>query len=229
VTVDVNLNVRTGPGTNYDRIGSLAAGTTVSIIGRNADSSWWQIPFSNGPEGKAWISAGYGTARHTEGVPVVEVPPTPTPAGPTATPTAPSSPSQPSAFQFEPAGAYPEPENKGLTQFKGQIKDRAGNPVNGFFLYFTCGGYHVMSYPTGPSSLAPDWAPGTYSQYIRSEEFTCDWTIQVVMYQCSEWFDAQCDQFMPLSAPDHIRTEPGSTVIVYDWWCNWDCDKGLVR
>ncbi len=86
VTVEVNLNVRAGPGTNYPRVGSLAPGSTVPIVGRNADGSWWQITFEDVPGGKAWISAGYGTARNADNVPVVEVsPPAPTvaPAVPT--------------------------------------------------------------------------------------------------------------------------------------------------
>jgi len=86
VTVDVNLNVRAGPGIDYPRVGSLAPGSTVPIVGRNADSSWWQIAFEDVPEGKGWISAQYGTARNTGNVPIVEVSPVPTaaPAAPTA-------------------------------------------------------------------------------------------------------------------------------------------------
>ena len=44
VTVDVNLNVRIGPGTNYDRIGVLVEGTTVEIIGRNDREEFFPFP-----------------------------------------------------------------------------------------------------------------------------------------------------------------------------------------
>jgi len=111
----------------------------------------------------------------------------------------------------------------------GNITDRAGNPVNGFFLYFTCGSFHVMSFPTGPSSVAPDRAPGYYDQYIKSGEMDCNWTMQVVMYKCSSWFNAQCDQFDALAPPDYFHTKVGKTVVTADWWCNWDCDKGMKR
>jgi len=226
VTMNENLNVRSGPGTNYDRVGSLAAGATVDIIGRNTDSSWWQIPYAGAPDSKGWISAGYGTARNTEGVPVVAAPPTPKSVAPTATPAPP--PTTAPQFRFQPKGSYAG-ENKGLTRFMGNITDRAGNPVSGFFLYFTCGTFHVMSFPTGPSSVAPDWPPGYYSQYIASKELDCKWTMQVVMYKCSNWFDAQCTQFDELAPPDYFHTYAGHTVVTADWWCNWDCDKGMRR
>jgi hypothetical protein len=86
-----------------------------------------------------------------------------------------------------------------------------------------------MSFPTGPSSVAPDWAPGYYSQYIASKELECDWTMQVVMYKCSNWFDAQCTQFDELAPKDYFHTKAGKTVVTDDWWCNFDCDKGVRR
>jgi hypothetical protein len=204
-------------------------------VGRTADSSWWQISFDGAPDGKGWISAGYGDANNTGGVPVVEAPPAPTPkpatpAPPPAAPTAkPSSSSGMNpAIQFQPKGSYAG-TNAGLTRFMGNITDRAGNPVSGFFMYFTCGTFHVMSFPTGPSSVAPDWAPGYYSQYIASKELDCDWTMQVVMYKCSSWFDAQCTQFDALAPQDYFHTKVGKTVVSADWWCNFDCDKGMKR
>ncbi len=37
------LNMRAGPGINFERIGELKQGETALIIGRNADRSWWYI------------------------------------------------------------------------------------------------------------------------------------------------------------------------------------------
>ncbi len=237
VTVNTSLNVRSGPGVAYDRVGSLAVGATANILGRNADGSWWQIAFEGGPGGKGWISANYGETRNTGGVPVVEAPPAPTPkpAAPTPKPAAaatpkPSSPSSGvnTSIQFQPKGSYAG-TNAGLTRFMGKITDRAGNPVNGFFIYLTCGDFHVMSFPTGPSSVAPNWAPGWYDQYVSSNELECDWTMQVVMYKCDKWFDAQCTQFVELAPKDYFKTKKGKTVVTDDWWCNFDCDKGMTR
>jgi uncharacterized protein YraI len=238
VTVNTSLNVRSGPGVVYDRVGSLASGATATILGRNTDSSWWQISYDGAPGGKAWISASadYGEARNTEGVPVVEAPPAPTPKPATPTPVpvaaATAKPSSSSgvnmSIQFQPKGSYAG-TNAGLTRFMGHITDRAGNPVNGFFIYLTCGDFHVMSFPTGPSSVAPDWAPGWYDQYISSNELACDWTMQVVMYKCDKWFDAQCTQFDELAPKDYFKTSKGKTIVTDDWWCNFDCDKGMHR
>ncbi len=87
-TVLVDLNVRTGPGVQYDRVGFLLQGDSVPIIGRDPLSGWWKIqcPVTlTGPD--CWISGGaqYAQANNTESVPVAPVPPTPT-APPTATP-----------------------------------------------------------------------------------------------------------------------------------------------
>jgi hypothetical protein len=181
------------------------------------------------------------------------VPPTdtPTPVPPTATPkpkptakpaAAPQPTKAPTAAsggsskapqidmsrQFQPKGSYAG-TNAGLTRFMGHITDRSGNPVSGFFLYFTCGSFHVMSFPSGPSSVAPDWAPGWYDQYIASKELECDWTMQVVMYKCGNWFSSECTTFDELAPPDYFHTKKGQTVVTADWWCNFDCDKGARR
>jgi hypothetical protein len=71
----VNLNMRTGPGTNYPVVAALPAGTEVNVVGRNEDSSWLLVK-TGSDEG--WIS---GEADFVEvdaaalsGVPVAEAP-----------------------------------------------------------------------------------------------------------------------------------------------------------
>lgn len=88
VTANVDANVRNGPGTNYPVVGGLAEGERAPVIGRNADSSWWQINY----EGRtAWIANSVVTAsQQAFSAPVASAPPPPatnTPAPPTATPT----------------------------------------------------------------------------------------------------------------------------------------------
>ena len=80
------LNVRTGPGTNYDIVGVLLNGQKVEISGRNADATWYQIKFAPAPGGLGWVSAAYVTADNVGNVPVVEAPPPPPPPPPTPTP-----------------------------------------------------------------------------------------------------------------------------------------------
>ncbi|MEQ8671970.1 MAG: PA14 domain-containing protein [Aggregatilineales bacterium] len=50
------VNIRTGPGTQFDDIGNLPVGDIAQVIGRNANATWWQINY-NGVIG--WSSAEY--------------------------------------------------------------------------------------------------------------------------------------------------------------------------
>lgn len=54
----VNLNIRQGPSVSYDVVEVLPYGETATVLGRNADASWWQVRY-NGVIG--WVSAYYTT------------------------------------------------------------------------------------------------------------------------------------------------------------------------
>ncbi len=73
--VKLLANVRTGPGLQYGTLtGGAAAGTLVNIIGRNADSTWFQVVLPDNREG--WMFSGVlelNTALDVNGLPVVEV------------------------------------------------------------------------------------------------------------------------------------------------------------
>jgi uncharacterized protein YraI len=87
------LNVRSGPGTDFNAVGTLNAQDAVSLIGKDAHGSWLQIEFAAGPEGKGWVSAAFVQATGVEGLPIVTetglILGTGTPTGvpPTSTPT----------------------------------------------------------------------------------------------------------------------------------------------
>jgi hypothetical protein len=69
-------NVRNGPGLGYGIIGGLQTGERVSLIGRNADSSWLQVVLPDGSEG--WVFATLltvNTSTNVAALPVVEVDP----------------------------------------------------------------------------------------------------------------------------------------------------------
>lgn len=72
------LNVRTGPSTEYPAIMVVEAGSTFDVIGRLNDGTWWQICCV--VDEPAWVIAEavelWGRA---ELVPLVEVPPLPSP------------------------------------------------------------------------------------------------------------------------------------------------------
>jgi uncharacterized protein YgiM (DUF1202 family) len=50
------LNVRSGPGTSYDKLGQLTNGQSVQVTGKSSDGAWWQFSY-NGQT--AYIYAAY--------------------------------------------------------------------------------------------------------------------------------------------------------------------------
>jgi len=99
--VNAGLNVRSGPGTVYNRLTTLAAGTVVPIVGRTGANDWWQIRFGITV---GWVSAPFTSVYGIcSAVPVIAAPPTPTPIGgvptippqPTFTPRPPTATSTP--------------------------------------------------------------------------------------------------------------------------------------
>jgi len=71
-----NLNLRQGPGTNYTIVGNVPANTDLTVVGRNADSSWLLV--ENG-SGTAWMSGQSDLvsidSTVVAGLPVVDAPP----------------------------------------------------------------------------------------------------------------------------------------------------------
>lgn len=85
LTVLVDLNVREGPSVQYDRLGFLLEGEEVTVVGKDPATGWWKIACPDNVEGdECWVSGGeeYTRAVETDGVPVAEAPPTPTPVPP---------------------------------------------------------------------------------------------------------------------------------------------------
>lgn len=77
---NTNANVRNGPGTVYKSIDSITTGTSVSVAGKNAESTWWYIVYPSASGGYAWIAMSVVTASCIpETVAVMAAPPTPLP------------------------------------------------------------------------------------------------------------------------------------------------------
>lgn len=73
------VNVRSGPGALYEKIGVLLSGQTVPVVGISPKSEYYEIEYPGVPGGVGWVSAQYVDV--TGGVPpVVEIPATVTPA-----------------------------------------------------------------------------------------------------------------------------------------------------
>jgi hypothetical protein len=55
------LSLRAGPGTNYRIVTTLRVGEALSVNGRNADTSWYQVKRDSSQE-SGWVSAAYTTS-----------------------------------------------------------------------------------------------------------------------------------------------------------------------
>jgi uncharacterized protein YraI len=48
-------NLRSGPGLDFDVVGTLTAGNPVPIIGRSLRFPWYAVEWADGPDGQAWV------------------------------------------------------------------------------------------------------------------------------------------------------------------------------
>ena len=69
--VQQQLNVRSGPGTDFNSLGTLNPEDVVNLIGKDANGAWLQIEFSSGPEGKGWINSAFAQATGVENLPII--------------------------------------------------------------------------------------------------------------------------------------------------------------
>jgi len=89
--VQQQINVRSGPGTSFNALGTLNAQDVVSLTGKDSNGAWLQITYTAGPDGKGWVNAAFVQARGVENLPIIteagQVVGTGTPTGIPLTPT----------------------------------------------------------------------------------------------------------------------------------------------
>lgn len=66
------VNVRSGPGLDYDIYGILPPGQAAPILSLSQDGEWWEIkiPATYSPDGIGWVSADYVILYNTENQPI---------------------------------------------------------------------------------------------------------------------------------------------------------------
>ncbi|MCS6910144.1 MAG: SH3 domain-containing protein [Anaerolineales bacterium] len=75
LTVLQNANLRGGPGTAYDVVGSLNAGSTAEVLGRDASGSWLAVRVG---DQQSWIARDLVSyAGEVSALPILAAPPTP--------------------------------------------------------------------------------------------------------------------------------------------------------
>ncbi len=67
--VTQQINIRSGPGVNFESLGILNVGDGVTLIGKNPEGTWLQIDYA---EGKAWVFAAFIESEVIETLPVPE-------------------------------------------------------------------------------------------------------------------------------------------------------------
>lgn len=87
VFVPDRVNVRSGPGTYYEKVGVLVAGQFAPAVGRTAVGEWIAIEYPDGTGEQSWVYSPLVVVLEVDmdDLPEVESPPTPTlPAMPAA-------------------------------------------------------------------------------------------------------------------------------------------------
>ena len=79
IIVPDTVNVRLGPGTEYDKIGVLIAGQQAPAVGRSAGGDWIMIVYPSQFDEYAWVYSRYVVLDSNQLLPIIEPPPTPTP------------------------------------------------------------------------------------------------------------------------------------------------------
>ena len=90
ILVPDQVNVRLGPGTDYDQVGVLNSGQEAPAIGRSPGGDWIMITYAGVSGNVAWVYSPLVTLVNLgpEGLPIIEPPATPTPRiTPTIDPT----------------------------------------------------------------------------------------------------------------------------------------------
>lgn len=178
------VNVRRGPGTQYDVIGVLQPPDEARVTGRNADASWLAIDYQNGT---GWVSAGVvEVVGDPLRAPLAEAPARPQPTAPSPPPTAtpgsarPAVTATPSTVTPTPAAALPDlvPLAAGLSA-SGRVIVTIGNtglgPVtarNVSIVGVDEAGGVLFSQLTAPLTLAPGAAVTVELAYRPSAPVT---------------------------------------------------------
>ncbi len=216
------VNVRSGPGTAYPRVGQVSNGYTTAILGRNNDASW---VFINYPGGQGWIYSNLAQLQgDVNSVPVPQIAPPPATPTPPPPPPPTATPVPQAQYQYTVSNVFAK-TNKGLTQIKGIIRDAAGNPVNGVYVRVRSGSFCTISFKSGPWKDAngnpSGYQPGEYDIMLwPGGERVGTWSVDIVPERTQNDTDA-CRNMQPLSETKEIQTAVDASIVHVEWKKNW--------
>ena len=205
------LNVRSGPGTSYDLLGTLPSGTILVLTGKNAGGAWLQVEFL---DVHGWVTAAYVKAGDLSGLPVLDSYGTPVPAGTVNTP-----------------GPYLSP-----LPTVGPAPDNGDSPSHpAFQVNFSPGGTRQFAYSgqlSAPQGDGEDWiafspyaVPGSAPRLTASLACSGNGSLAVELLQggspVASWGSLQCgeaDRPLALSGGGtfvlHLSAVPASAPVL---------------
>lgn len=65
------INVRSGPGIQFELLGVLVQNDVVPVLGKDESGAWLQIEFAESPDGKGWAAVEFLQVDEVETLPVV--------------------------------------------------------------------------------------------------------------------------------------------------------------
>jgi len=213
VSLAQTVNVRTGPGTAYPRIGEVTNGYTADILGRNNDGSWVQINYSGG---QGWVFASLTQITgDVNNVPVVDVaPPPPPPATSTPTPVPPTPVPAGPQYPYKIHNIFSQP-NGAITQIRGYIQDANGNPVNGVRVRVRSGSFCTISVPSGTVGV---YQQGNYDVLLDNKAKPGAWQVAIVD-RPTDPQDTKCDagaQQLSEEVTVNTSTQEGVVFVEFD-------------
>ncbi len=186
-----SVNVRSGPGTDYNAVGMVQAGEQVGLTGKDPVGAWLQIAFPGGPDGKGWISAAFLQAQGVEGLPIISESgqvlgtgtPAPQPAGPAPT-VLPAAPDNDSAADPAASLTLSTAELRSF-EYSSDLSAPQGDPEDwvGFRIGGTSGQAATVSVAvtcSGNARLHLELLAGT-SQLGAWQDLPCDQPSQVLL------------------------------------------------
>lgn len=71
LVASVTVNLRAGPGREYQVVGTLEQYMMAAVQGKSADGKWWAVGFNGTKSGRAWVAGEYVQVTNGEMAPVI--------------------------------------------------------------------------------------------------------------------------------------------------------------
>jgi uncharacterized protein YraI len=132
-TVEQQVNVRGGPGTGFDSVGTLPPGAVVMPIGKDATGAWLQIHYPAGADTTGWVAAQYLQASDLGSLQVLDEAggnSTPSPSTNEPTPIAASAPADGDSLASPAVQVVFSPAGTGAVIYTGDVSVPGGDSTD---------------------------------------------------------------------------------------------------